>query len=298
MADPMIKKVDQVAMVVQDAKSMMHFFSDVFGVGPWTWLKFGDQGDGKDDWALIEDCVCEGEYIGTYSIDCCCCSMPNGVEIEIIGPHTGSSIFARYLERHGAGMQHISIVQDDFDQSIARMKEAGFEEGQLATVATEETCAFVNHLSVLGTYLELHKRPPVLTPVTVAGYVPGPDENTKPAKAPVFSQVEQVTIVTADIDASIRVLEGAYGLGPWERSEDARAKKAVCSSLNLTFILETPLDENSNAYQRLQKYGTDIRSMGIRVTGEIPDGVEVKDMDGARCIDFTDTLGITAELLM
>lgn len=282
MKNSMISKIDQVAVVVEDAKATVKYLEEHFGIGPWFCLQFGD--DGKTDirYGTIEDCVTEGDPIGTYSIDCCCCDMANGVQIEVISPKTGSSIFARYLQRHGPGVQHISIViSEPYEAAIARMAEAGHTTGQFATVMTEETCAFVEHLKVLGSYLELHKRPenfsgPPEDAVDVT-FVPGPGPEDRPAQQAVFRQLDQINVVVEDLEASLAVLEGQYGLGPWTRQESQQAITAVCDALNIRFQLTQPLDPESPDGRFLKEHGTDIRSFTARMDAPVHGDVPVQE---------------------
>lgn len=103
---PLFTKVEQISMVVRDAKASAKFLCDEYGIGPWVCVQFGDAGDGNDNWIPIENVVLDGEEIGTYSIDCCCCKMPSGIEIEIISPKKGDSVFARFLKEKGPQYRH------------------------------------------------------------------------------------------------------------------------------------------------------------------------------------------------
>lgn len=292
MNKPLFHKVDQVAVVVEDALATVRYLMEEFGVGPWVHIQFGDAHDGNPRWASIEDCVTEGEAIGTYCIECCCCSMPNGVELEVISPVNGSSIFARYLDRHGPGVQHVSIVQDDFDETIARMKAAGFSRGQLATVAKDETCAFIEHLSVLGTYLELHRRPAVFNPppVDMVEFLPGPTPDVLPAKPRVFPQIESINIVTADLDGSLNVMRGQYGFEEWELDETEAARTAVYRKLNVDIRLSQPKDPDSAGGRLIQAHGTDIASLTVKIEGD-PAAYGAAERDGETYIDLKQIFG-------
>ena len=240
MTNPMITAIDQVAVVVEDAGKTAKWMEQKLGLGPWVCLQFGDDGS-PVRYGTIEDCVCEGDPIGTYSIDCCCCDMPNGVQLEVISPKTGSSIFARWLQRYGPGVQHISVVlSDSYEASIARMAAAGHTQGQFTTVMTTERCAFVEHLQDLGTYLELHKRPesaggPPDDSVDVT-FLPGPTHEDLPQQPALFTQLEQINIETTDLQRSLTLLQDSYGIGPWQRGDHS----AVCDTLNIRLkLIET-----------------------------------------------------------
>lgn len=292
MTKPLFHKIDQVAVVVEDALATVRYLMKEFGIGPWIHIQFGDAHDGSSKWASIEDCVTEGDPIGTYCIQCCCCSMPNGVELEVISPVNGSSIFARYLKRHGPGVQHISIVQDDFDETIARMKAAGFSQGQLATVAKDETCAFIEHLSVLGTYLELHRRPAVFNPppADMVEFFPGPSLEVLPAEPKVFPQIESINITVADLDASLNVMRGQYGFEEWELGETELARTAVYRKLNVDIRLSQPKDFDSAEGRLVRAHGTDIGSLTVKIKGD-PAVYGAAERDGGTYIDLKRIFG-------
>ncbi len=302
MSKPMISKIDQVSVVVEDAKATVNYLVEKFGIGPWAHLQFGDDGRENIRYGSIEDCVTEGDPIGTYSIDCVCCKMPNDVEIEVISPRKGSSIFARYLERHGAGAQHISLVlTGSYEETLERMAGAGFTTGQFATVIEDETCAFIEHMKSLGTYLEMHKRPDdwgaPIDDVIDLTFFPGPTPEDKPEKAPVFNQLDQINIVVEDLAASLDTMEAHYGIGPWEITENADEKKAVCASLNIRFCLIQPLNPDSADGRFLKAHGTDIRSFSAKMVSPLAQDVPVQDEgDVLRYVD-NGILGVDLELI-
>ena len=291
MSEPLFTGIDQVAVVVEDAFATAQYLCDHFGIGPWFHLQFGDAGDGNANWAAIDDCVTEGDPIGTYSIHCICCSMPNGVEIEVISPIRGSSIFDRYLKRHGPGVQHVSIVLPDFDAAITRMKDAGFANGQLATVDKTETCAFIDHLSAIGTYLELHKRPEVFVlPAIEMSYIPGPTADDLPARPKAFAQLECINIATADLEASLAVMRDHYGFTDWTVTENEKARTAYYGALNIGIRISQPKDPDSADAEAIAAHGTDITSLSVSLDGEISD-IPLTAHDGGSFIDLKQIFG-------
>lgn len=276
---PLFTKVEQISMVVRDARASARFLCDTYGIGPWICVQFGDAGDGNDNWIPIENVVLDGENIGTYSIDCCVCDLPSGIQIEIISPKAGDSVFARFLADKGPGIQHISINNGDYQETLDRMARAGYRPGQTATVDRDETCTFVDHKDVIGCYLEIHERPENFTlPQVKPEFIPGPGPEDKPAVQPLFDDFDQIGIVVENVEHAVRVLNDEYGIGPWVlldfgdcgRGEyvttehvvlDGKeigsfaTRAAICDALNIQLEIMEPVSPKGVHYECLKKYG-------------------------------------------
>ena len=50
----------------------------------------------------------------------------DGVQMELVQPLDGRSIFADHLERHGDGLHHLGIYVPDQPKAVAELKAAGF----------------------------------------------------------------------------------------------------------------------------------------------------------------------------
>lgn len=279
MKKPLFTKVEQVSMVVRDAKESARFFSDTYGIGPWLCVQFGDAGDGNDNWIPAENVVLDGEEIGTYCIDCCVCTLPSGIELELISPKKGDSVFARFLKERGPGIQHISINNGDYRETLERMAAAGYKPGQTAFIDGNETCAFVDHRDVVGCYFEIHDRPenfkyPDVTPE----YIPGPGPDDKPKAVPLFDDIDQIGIVVEDVEKAVRVMNDEYGIGPWilldfgdcgrgeyvttenvvlngENIGTFATRAAICDALNIQLEIMEPVSKKGIHYECLKDYG-------------------------------------------
>lgn len=278
-AKPLFTKVEQISMVVRDARESARFLCDTYGIGPWICVQFGDAGDGNDNWIPIEDVVLDGKYVGTYSIDCCVCDLPSGIQLEIISPKAGDSVFSRFLAEKGPGIQHISINNGDYEETLDRMAQAGYRPGQTATVDKVETCTFVDHKDVIGCYLEIHRRPENFTlPQVRPEFIPGPGPEDRPAVTPLFDDFDQIGIVVPDVERAVRVLNDEYGISPWilldfgdcGRGEfvttenvvlDGKevgsfaTRAAICDALNIQLEIMEPVSKKGVHYECLKKYG-------------------------------------------
>lgn len=233
MAEPLFNRFEQICFVVEDVYRAMDLFIEC-GIGPFKIMRFGDAGDGCANTVSIENVRLHGRSTGTYAIIAGLCMLPeSGVELELIQPLTGESIFAEYLHSHGPGVQHLSISHVPFDEAMERIRAAGFETSQIATVDVIETCVFSDHREVIGSYLELHKRPEGFQMPDIEDELYPVDGRMPLCAAPAFTEINTLGIAVDSVERAEAVLGGEYGLGPWHRE----GEKAVCESLNVRLEL-------------------------------------------------------------
>ncbi len=154
--------IDQICLVVPSLTRAIDLFRNELGTGPWQQVNFGAYGateEYKKTAASITDVILDGRKTETYAIQNGMCRLEGDpIELELIQPIAGESIFKEYLDTHGAGCQHISIVTcEDYVTTLGQMAKAGNPVGQVARVDGCEDCAFIRHPAI-GTELEIHNR--------------------------------------------------------------------------------------------------------------------------------------------
>lgn len=100
----MIKKVDHIAIVVQDLEATVQVYEKVFGLKPERIETVQDQ---KVRSALFP--------------------IGDGSEVELIQPIDTESGVAKFLEKKGEGMHHIAFEVDDIEQELKSMGDKGVE---------------------------------------------------------------------------------------------------------------------------------------------------------------------------
>lgn len=298
MKEPLFNKLEQICFVVEDLYKAMDLFIG-YGIGPFKIMRFGDAGDGNTNTVSIENVKLHGRDTGTYSIIVGLCMLPeSGVELEIIQPLTGESIFAEYLREHGPGIQHLSISHVPFDEAIERIEATGHEISQVATVDKIETCVFSDHRDVIGSYLELHKRPDDFKmPDIEDEYYP--EGGVMPeGVTPMFIEFNQLGIVVGDMDEAIHRLNDDYGIGPWiimdfgdtgrgdnyasldncrhngEKTEDYSLHGALCNLLNVQLEMLQTVKPGSGHELHFKKHGPDIHHVSLTQTQSYEECVE------------------------
>lgn len=132
-----IKRVDHIALVVQDMDEALSFWRDCLGM---------DVSDRREITA-------ENAEIGF---------LPVGEsEIELVRPTVEETGLAKFLARKGPGMHHICLEVDDIEGMLRRLKENGVglidERPKVSRDGTRY--AFIHPKAAHGVLVELYQKP-------------------------------------------------------------------------------------------------------------------------------------------
>lgn len=132
-----IKRVDHIAIVVDDIEAALGFWRDALGL----------------ELQRVEE-VPEQKSMIAF--------LPVGEsEVELVKPTTSDSGVARYLEKRGPGMHHICLEVDDIDAALAMLTEKGvrlINETPL-NGSGGKRLAFIHPESTHGVLVELYELP-------------------------------------------------------------------------------------------------------------------------------------------
>jgi len=132
---PTIKRIDHIAIVVDDLDSALGFWRDALGL----------------EIIAVED-IPEQQSIVAF--------LPAGGSlVELVKPTTADSGVARYLQKRGPGMHHICFEVEDIDSALADLKTRGvrlINEAPL-TGADGKRLAFIHPESTNGVLVELYE---------------------------------------------------------------------------------------------------------------------------------------------
>jgi hypothetical protein len=107
--------VIQIAYVVKDLERAMRSFWEVFKIGPWDMYTFAPP-------ALRESIVYGKPSDHTYRL---AITWISDVQIELIQPLTGHSIYDEFLEKKGEGVHHIKLYYKDCQKALEELKRKG-----------------------------------------------------------------------------------------------------------------------------------------------------------------------------
>jgi catechol 2,3-dioxygenase-like lactoylglutathione lyase family enzyme len=136
----------QVAWVVEDLAATEALLESQFGSGRWTRLEGIEFGP--------DACSFRGQpadFVADISL-----SYAGDLQLELIRPVRGESIYTEFLAAHGPGLHHICFETDDLAQSIRVAEAAGLgivQRGSMAGGAME--FAYVDGASAGLPYVEL-----------------------------------------------------------------------------------------------------------------------------------------------
>lgn len=129
----MLEKIDHIGIAVKDIDQGINLFKEVFGIEP--------------------SLVYESEYTKAKIA-----FFPIGeVKIELIQPTNSESVMAKFLEKKGEGIHHVSLKVNDVDQSLEELKKKGIQliDNKSRKVRENERVAFLHPKSTHGVLFEL-----------------------------------------------------------------------------------------------------------------------------------------------
>jgi methylmalonyl-CoA/ethylmalonyl-CoA epimerase len=136
---PKIKRIDHIAIVVEDIEAALQFWRDALGLEVDQVQDISDQ---KSTVAFLP--VGEGD-------------------VELVKPTTDDSGIARYLEKRGPGMHHICFEVEDIEATLEQLKGKGvrlINDTPLAGSAGKKL-AFIHPESTNGVLVELYQLAPL-----------------------------------------------------------------------------------------------------------------------------------------
>jgi methylmalonyl-CoA/ethylmalonyl-CoA epimerase len=132
---PKIKKIDHVAIVVEDIDESLSFWRDALG------LQLQEQRDVPVEKSRIA-------------------FLPLGdSEIELVQPTTPDSGIAKYLAKRGQGLHHVCLEVDDIDGMLVELQARGVRMiNDLPRISPDgRRYAFVHPESAGGVLVELYQ---------------------------------------------------------------------------------------------------------------------------------------------
>jgi methylmalonyl-CoA/ethylmalonyl-CoA epimerase len=112
----------QCAVVVEDLDDAVRHWHGELGVGPWTAFRYGPP--------LLKEMRYRGAD-AEFSLRHALC-WQGEVQLELVQPLAGPSIFADHLAAHGPGLHHLGKYVADHAAAVGEALAAGFEPLQSA----------------------------------------------------------------------------------------------------------------------------------------------------------------------
>ena len=132
---PEIKKINHVAVVVDDMEKALYFWRDALGM----------------ELHELRDVPTEKSQVAFLPLE--------GSEVELVVPTSDDSGIAKYLAKRGPGMHHICLEVDDIVEMLAQLREKGVRliNEEPRTGADGKKYAFIHPESTSGVLVELYE---------------------------------------------------------------------------------------------------------------------------------------------
>lgn len=119
------KKCVQIGAVIRDVDHTIQVLTEVFGLGPWRVV----------DWPPPDRTDIEEYYYGkrvTFKARKAFADM-GGVELELIQPIEGESIYTDFLREHGEGLHHIRFNVPEIEPVFAYLGQNEIQVSQMGS---------------------------------------------------------------------------------------------------------------------------------------------------------------------
>jgi len=136
--------VIQVAHVVNDLDAAMKYFWESFHIGPWDIYTFGPP-DVRD--SMVRGKPSDHKYLLAVT-------WAGSIQIELMQPLTGRSVYDEFLEKKGEGLHHIKLYYEDCQKALEEFKKKGVEVIQSGKF-DEDEFYYLDTEASLGTIYEI-----------------------------------------------------------------------------------------------------------------------------------------------
>lgn len=132
---PKVKRINHVAVVVQDLEKALLFWRDALGM----------------ELQELRDVPAEKSKVAFLPLA--------GSEVELVLPTTQDSGIAKYLAKRGPGMHHICLEVDDMEGMLAQLKSKSVRliNEEPRTASDGRKYAFIHPESTAGVLVELYQ---------------------------------------------------------------------------------------------------------------------------------------------
>ncbi len=132
---PKIKRINHVAIVVEDIDASLAFWRDALGI----------------ELHELRDVPAEKSKVAFLPVA--------GSEIELVQPTSDDSGTGKYLAKRGQGMHHVCLEVDDIEGMLAQLTAKGVRliNEQPRTAADGKRYAFIHPESASGVLVELYQ---------------------------------------------------------------------------------------------------------------------------------------------
>ena len=129
-----VSAINQVALVVKDLQKSVEDYWNIFGIGPW------------EIYSWEPPLVYDYEYHGrpAQAKARLAFTWVGGVQLELIQPIAGDSIYNDFIMERGEGLHHFNFLVDDVSKSVSLLEQGGFPCVQRARLGDNSAYVYID----------------------------------------------------------------------------------------------------------------------------------------------------------
>jgi catechol 2,3-dioxygenase-like lactoylglutathione lyase family enzyme len=122
MSNPVVPKmkigdISQIGIVVRDLQKAVDNYRATLGIGPWMTMKLEPP--------LLADVTMRGKPVEASMV--AAIAQSGSIQLELIQPLEGPSIWKEFLEEKGEGQHHVQSPVKDSDATLAAFRNIGVD---------------------------------------------------------------------------------------------------------------------------------------------------------------------------
>lgn len=145
---------NQVGVVVEDLEASIEKYQRFFGIQKWILYTYDNK--------IVKEMTYYGKP-SRYSMRIALSNDLKGMQVELIQPLEGPSIYHDFVNKKGYGFHHFGVPCKDIPAALKELEAAGFrsiQEGKNFSPSGGGHYAYIDTESVLGYMIELRQAPP------------------------------------------------------------------------------------------------------------------------------------------
>jgi hypothetical protein len=132
------KGINQIAIVVKDLELVAENYWKILGIGPWAIFKW--------EAPLVYDRKYHGQAV--WAREKIALTQVGNMQLELVQPVEGPSIYRDWLEEHGEGLHHMNFLVDDVDEAAEVLAIEGFTSIQSGRFEPREQKGAYNYIDI------------------------------------------------------------------------------------------------------------------------------------------------------
>ena len=277
------KGINQVAIVVKDLEMVAENYWNILGIGPWAIFKweaplvYNRRYHGKKTWAREKIAI----------------TQVGDVQLELVQPVDGDSIYQDWLVERGEGLHHMNFLVDDVDEAAEILAQEGFPSIQSGRFGPKEQKGAYN-------YIDINPLRTIWEPVHIGEEIGAeptiyPDTTAESPAEVKCKGINQIAIVVENLELVAENYWNILGIGPWAifkweaplvydrkyhgKTVWAREKIALAQVGDVQLELVQPVEGPSIYRDWLEERGEGLQHMNFLVD-DVDEAAEVLAVQG------------------